>query len=230
MRRLRPQRLNTPEGATPSASHAAPRIRVERDIMITGAYSPETSLRPPSYCLQRSTIVSHASPSTSLEPGTLSTTAVHQVKEAAPPIPEKSSARLSMHRKSWGPATTLSSYIDSAALPKEKGAVTKHHPQPRYKFPLQEKERLPRLPPPLFSESRGIPPIPEIITPASSTSCAQRSPRTFKLSPWWNPWPSSPIIGPSPPDSPVEDLPQTLQPPPMWQSRYSDYEYRHYSV
>lgn len=217
--RLRPQRLSTPERAVPMASHAVPAIHVESDTTITGAFSLETSLCPPSYCLQPSTTESYATRFT-----TLSTTE-HQTNEAAPPIPEKSSARLSIHRKSWGPATTLSSYTDS-----ENGTVTKHYPAPRYISSLQEKEWLPCFPPPLFSEVRGIPPIPEVITPASSTSSAQHSPRMLRLSPQWIHWPRSPTTGPSPPISPVQDLPHDFEPPPRWQIRYSDQDYRHYSV
>lgn len=222
---LRPHRPSTPERAAPAASHAAPGIQVERNITVTGAYSPEKLLRPQSYCLQPSTIESCATPSTSLESGPPNSTTGHQTKEAAPPIPEKSSARLSIHRKSWGPATTLSSYVDS-----ENDTVTKHYPEPRYNSSLQEKEWLPCFPPPLFSEVRGIPPILEVITPASLTSSAQHSPRTLRLSPRWNRWPRSSTAGPSPPISPVQDLLHDFEPPPMWQIRYADQDYRHYSV
>lgn len=220
--RLRPQRLRAPARAGPAASNPVPGTQVERDMAVTGAYSPETLPRPPSYHLQPSTIESCATPSTSLESGSPTFATGHQTKEAAPPIPEKSSARLSIHRKSWGPTTTLSGHMDS-----ENGTVAKHYPKLRYGSPLQEEEWLPCFPPPLFSEVRGIPPIPEVITPASS---AQPSPRILRFSPRWNRWPRSPTAGPSQPMSPVQDLLHDFEAPPMWQIRYSDQDYRHYSV
>lgn len=215
---LRRQRLSTPETIVPTASQAVPGIHVESDMTTTGTYGPETSLCPPLYCLQAATTESYATPATSLS------TTEHQTNETAPPIPEKSSARLSIHRKSWGPATTLSSYMDS-----ENGTVT-DYPGPRYNSSLQEKEWFPCFPPPLFSDFGGIPPIPEVITPASSNSSAQHSPRMLRLSPRWNRWPRSPTAGPSPPVSPVEDLLHDFEPLSMWQIRYLDNNHRHYSV
>lgn len=228
--RLRHQKLNTPERAAPAASYAAPGIRVERNIMITGEYSPEIPLRPLSYCLQPSTMVSYAAPSTSLESGTVDTTAVHQVKEAPPPIPEKSSARLSIQRKSWGPATTLASHMESATQATGNHAVEIYNPEPHSNSLLREKEWLLSFPPPLFAEVRGIAPIPGAITPASSTSSAQNSPRMPRLSPRCNHWSLSPTTGPSPPMSPVQELLQSLRPPPLLQNRCSTHHYRHYSI
>lgn len=230
MRRLRPQRLETAERAAPVASHTASGIQVERDIVITGACSPETSLRPPSYCVQPSTIGSCVTPSTSLESRALNTTTVHAANDAAPPIPEKSSARLSLHRKSWGPTTTLTSYVDSAKHDSEKDAGARYDQEPRSVSSFEGKEWLPCFPPPLFFEIRRVPPLAEITTPTQSTSSTQHSPKILRWSPRWNRWPRSPTIIPSPPLSPVEDLLQSLQPPPMWQSGYSDHDYRHYSV
>lgn len=229
VRRLRPQRLKTAEKAAPATSHTASGIQVERDIVITGAYSPETPLRPPSYCFQPSTVGSCAMPSTSLESGVLSTTTVHEANDAAPPIPEKSSARLSIHRKSWGPTTTLTSYVDSAKQASEKGAAARYDQEPRFVSSSEEKEWSPYFPPPLFSEIRRVP-IAEITTPAPSIESTQQSPKMLRWSPRWNRWPRLPTCVPSPPLSPVEDLLQSLQPPPMWQSEYSDQDYRHYSV
>lgn len=230
VRRLRPQRPKTAERAAPAVSHAAPGMHVKRDIVITGAYCPETPLRPPSYCLQPSTVGSCATPSTSLESGALNTIAVHEANDAAPPIPEKSSARLSVHRKSWGPTTTLTSYVESVKQASETGAAAIYDQEPRCISPLEGKEWLPCFPPPLFSEIRGVPPIAEITTPAPSTPSMQHSPKMVRWSPRWNRWPLSPTRVPSPPLSPVEDLLQSLQPPPMWQSGYLDQDYRHYSV
>lgn len=230
MRRLRPQRLQTAERAAPAASHTASGIQVERDVVITGAYTPETSLRPPSYCLQPSTVGSCATPSTSLKSGVLNTTTVHEANDAAPPIPEKSNARLSIHRKSWGPTTTLTSYANSAKQTSEKGPAVRNEQEIRFVSPRGKKEWLPCFPPPLFSEIRGIPPIAEITTPSPSTPSTQHSPKMLRWSPRWNRWPRSPDRVPSPPLSPVEDLLQSLQPPTMWHSGYSDHDYRHYSV
>lgn len=232
MRRLRPQRLKTAERAAPAASHTVSGIQVERDIVITGAYSPERSLRPPSYCLQPSTVGSYATPSTSQESGPLNTTIVHEANDAAPPIPEKSSARLSMHRKSWGPTTTLTNYMDSTKQASEKGAAARCDQEPRFvsSFEDEDKEWLPCFPPPLFSEIRGVPPRAEMTTPTPSTPSTQHSPKMLRWSPRWNRWARSPTRIPSPPLSPVEDLLQSLQPPPMWQNVYSDHNYRHYSV
>lgn len=230
VRRLRPQRLKTAERSAPAASHTASDIQVERDIVITGVYSPETPQRPPRYCLQPSRIESCATPSTSLESGAQNTTTVHEANDAAPPIPEKSSARLSIHRKSWGPATTLTNYMDYARQDPEKGAAARCGQEPRSVSRLEGKEWLPCFPPPLFSETRGIPPVAEIKTPTPSTPSTQHSPKMLRWSPRWNRWPWSLNRVPSPPLSPVEDLLQSLQPPPMWQSVYSDQYYRHYSV
>lgn len=209
--KFRPQRLNTPESAAPAASHAAPGIQAERDTMITGAYSPETSPRPPSYCFRPSAIISYAPSSTSLESVTLNTTAILQAKEAPPPIPEKSSARLSLQRRSWGPATTLASYMDSATQAAKTRAVEIYDPEPRFNSSLQEKEWLPCFPSPLFAEVGETPPRAEAITPASSTSSAQHSPRMLRLSPHWNHWPLSPTTCPSPPMSPIQELLQSLR-------------------
>lgn len=228
VRRLRPQGLKKAERAVPVASHTASSIQVEREII--GAYSPETSLRPPSYCLQRSTVRSCATPSTSLESGVLNTTTVHECNDAAPPIPEKSSARLSVHRKSWGPTTTLTTYVESAKQASEKGAAARHEQEPRSVSSFEGKKCLPCFPPPLFSEIRGVPPIAEITTPTPSTPSMQHSPKMLRWSPRWNRWSRSPTRVSSPPLSPVEDLLQSLQPPPMWQSGCSDQDYRHYSV
>lgn len=221
--RIRSQRLSTP-GRTAPASYAAPGIRVERDIVITGAYSPETSLRPPSYSLQPSTFQSYTTPSTSLDRAALNTTTVLQTNEEAPPIPEKSSARFSVHRNSWGPSTTLDSYMNSATQVSESGAAIGPSPTARSNSLFQEKEWLPCISPPLFS------PIPEIATPALSVSSTQNSPKVLRHSPKWNRCPRSPTRALSSPVSPVQDLLQYFQPPTMWQKRYSEHDYRHYSV
>lgn len=231
--RLRPQRLSTPKRAEPAASHTAPGgSRVERDVMITGAYSPETTLSPPSYCLQPSSSESFAKHSTSVQRAALdTTTTVKQVNDSAPPpIPEKSTARLSTHRKSWGPTTTVENYMDFATQAPTKSAATKYNLELRYSPPLlQDKELSPCFPPPLFFEDRGIPPIQEVVTPVSSNSSAQHSPGMLRWSPRWNRWPQSSTNGPSPPISPVQDLLESPKPPPMWESRYSDHYFRHYS-
>lgn len=228
--RLQSQRLKTPETAPSAESRPAPDIQVERHVTIVKAYNPGIASRPLSYCLQPSTVASSLSPSASLDPGALETNTPHQIDEEAPPIPEKSSARLSVHRKSWGPSTTLVGYVDSAMQAPERVAVERCDTEPRSNFMVQEKERLPFFPPPLFSGTQVIPPIPEVITSSSSASSAQHSPRLHRWSPRWNRWPRLPINGPSPPISPNKDLSQECQPPPMWQSRYSDDDYRHYSV
>lgn len=120
--------------------------KVERDIVTTGVYSPETPQRPPPYCSQPSTIESCATPSTSLESGAQNTTTVHEANDAALPIPEKSSARLSIHRKSWGPATTLTNYMDYARQDPEKGAAARCGQEPRSVSRLEGKEWLPMFP------------------------------------------------------------------------------------
>lgn len=227
--RLQSQRLNKPEITPPAASHPATGIQVERDVMIVKANSPGISSRPLSYCLQPSTIESSVSPSASLEPTALNTNTLHQIDEEAPPIPEKSSARLSIHRKSWGPATTLAGYVDSAMQAPERGAVERCDTEPRFNSTVQ-KEWLPCFPNSLFSGVRVNPPIPEVMTPSSSASSAQHSPRLHRWSPPWNRWPRSPINGPTPPISPNEDLVEEFQPAPVWQSRDSGGDYRHYSV
>lgn len=230
--RLRRHRLDTPEGGAPMAPQAAPGgILVERDILIAGTYTAETSPRPPSYCLQASTMESSTASFPSPVSGVLRTNTVHQSNAVAPPIPEKSSARLSMHRNSWGPSTSFATYMDAAPQASEKGALMSCRPvfESQYASLPGKDEFLPFFPPPLFSQARDIQPIPEVTTPVSSILSAQHSPGMLRWSPRWAKWPPSPTQGSTPPISPIQDLLESLERPKLCQVGGSERDYRHYS-
>lgn len=164
------------------------------------------------------------------KPPAAHTAIVYQTGEEVPPIPKKSAARLSMQRKSWGPTTTLSNYMEHTKQEPGTRTITQCASEPRYDCSMQKTECIPCFLPASFSEIREILPVPEITTPSTDTS-TQHSPHIPRWSPRWSRWPWPSIISPSPPATPVQGMSgQSTQMPPLSQMRSSDYDYRHYSV